>query len=158
MASNRQGFGKKIGQVLQARVEDDAKLALLDPVPQPVKPHIQRLGHLGGDSIVGEANRQLVVAENGGCGLRMTHVGKYLLFVDGNSGTRKHAGVFDLCYKRTNYGDAGRMVRDGVVKEFLVILMTEEMVRPRDAFGFRAGEVRPRDVSERTRNTIPDAR
>ncbi len=83
----------KIGQILQARDEDDAKLALLDPVPQPVKPHIQRLGHLGGDSVVGEANRHLVVAENGGCGLRMTHIGQYLPFVDGNSGARKRRRI-----------------------------------------------------------------
>ena len=142
MASNRQGFGKKIGQILQARDEDDAKLALLDPVPQPMEPHIQRLRHFGRDGVVGEAYRHLVIAENSGCGLRMTHVGEDLPFVDGNPSASKDAGVFRLGDERADYGDAGRMVRDGVVEEYLVILMTEEMMRPRNASGFRAGEIR----------------
>jgi hypothetical protein len=142
MARYRQSLGKEIGQILKARDEDDAKLTLLNPIPQPMKPHIQGLGHFGGDGVVGEANRNLIVAKNGCCWLRMTHVGQDLPLIDSNARSCKHAGVFRLGYKRTNYGDAGRMVRDGVVKEFLVILMTEEMVRPRDASGFRAGEVR----------------
>ena len=70
MASNRQGFGKKIGQILQARDEDDAKLALLDPVPQPMEPHIQRLRHLGvtvllARPIATSLSQKIVVA---GCG------------------------------------------------------------------------------------------
>jgi hypothetical protein len=72
----------------------------------------------------------------------MTHVGQDLTLIDGNTSSGKHAGILGLGYEGTDYGDAGRMVRDGVVKEFLVIFMTEEMMRPRDASGFRAGEVR----------------
>ena len=156
MASHRQSFGKKIGQILQARDENDAKLALLDPVPQPVKPHIQRLGHLGGDGVVGEANRNFIVAKDGGCGLRMTHVGQDLTLIDGNTSSGKHAGIPGLGYEGTDYGDAGRMVRDGVVKEFLVIFMTEEMMRPRDASGFRAGELRRirKDAKDHPRRPI----
>ena len=96
----------------------------------------------GRDGVVGEAYRHLVIAENSGCGLRMTHVGEDLPFVDGNPSASKDAGVFRLGDERADYGDASRMVRDGVVKEYLVILMTEEMMRPRNASGFRAGEVR----------------
>ena len=158
MTGDGQRFCEKIRDVAKTWNEDDAKLTLLNPIPQPMKPHIQGLGHFGGDGVVGEAYRHLVIAENGGCGLRMTHVGEDLPFVDGNPSASKDAGVFRLGDERADYGDAGRMVRDGVVEEYLVILMTEEMVRPRDASGFRAGEVRPRDVSERTRITIPDAR
>jgi hypothetical protein len=72
----------------------------------------------------------------------MTHVGEDLPFVDGNPSASKDAGVFRLGDERADYGDAGRMVRDGVVEEYLVILMTEEMMRPRNASGFRAGEIR----------------
>ncbi len=127
---------------MQARDEDDAKLALLDPVPEPMESHVQRLRHFGGDGVVGEAYRHFVIAENGGCGLRMTYICQNLPFVDGNPSARKDAGVFRLGDERAYYGDASRMVRDDVIKEFLVILMTEEMVRPRDASGFRVGEIR----------------
>jgi hypothetical protein len=41
MARHRQSLGKEIGQILKAGDEDDAKLTLLNPIPQPMKPHIQ---------------------------------------------------------------------------------------------------------------------
>jgi len=37
MVSQRQIFGKEIGQILKARDEDDAELTLLNPIPQPMK-------------------------------------------------------------------------------------------------------------------------
>ena len=72
----------------------------------------------------------------------MTHVGQNLPLIDGNAGGCKNAGVLRLGYEGADYGDADRVIRDGVVKKFLVIFMTEEMMRPRNASGFRAGEVR----------------
>ncbi len=80
-----------------------------------MKAHIQRLEHFGGDGVFGEANRNLIVAKNGCGGLRMIHVGQDLMLIDGNTSSCEHAGVLCLGNEGTDYGDAGRMVRDGVV-------------------------------------------
>jgi hypothetical protein len=45
----------------------------------------------------------------------MTHVGQDLTLIDGNTSSCKYAGVLCLGNERTDYGDAGRVVRDGVV-------------------------------------------
>jgi hypothetical protein len=104
VASPRQSLGKEIGQMLKAKDEDDAELTLLYPIPQPMKTHIQRLGHFGGDGVVSEPNRNLIIAKNG-CGwLRMTHVSQNLPLIDGNASSCKHAGVLRLGTKAQTTG------------------------------------------------------
>ena len=43
VSCNRQGFRKEVGVILQSRNEDDAKMSLLNPVPDPMPAHVNRL-------------------------------------------------------------------------------------------------------------------
>ncbi len=47
MSADRQRLGKKVGQVLSARDEHDAELALIHTISEPVEAHVQGLAELG---------------------------------------------------------------------------------------------------------------
>jgi len=59
------GLGEEVGQVEAAGEMSDSELALADAVAEPVEPHVDTLGFLLFDGIVGEANGEFVVTEDG---------------------------------------------------------------------------------------------
>ncbi len=142
MARHRQILGKEIGQILKAWDEDDAKLTLLNPIPQPMKPHIQWLGHFGGDGVVGEANRNLIVTKNGCCWLRMTHV----------ANTPAYSAS---ATKEQTTGMRVEWLEMGWLRNSSSSSWPRKWCDPATlpAFGWERY-----DASERTRSTIPDAR
>jgi hypothetical protein len=124
MASNREGLGEKIRNILQARQMHDDDLALLDAVMDPVEAHIEGLGHFWGDGGVGNAHGALVITIEWGRRLDMSKICQNLSFVGG------YSGVF------------GRMGRDGVIYPRVVDLGAEEVKGARDAAGVRARQIR----------------
>ena len=102
MTSDGQSFREEIGNVLKTWNEEDVELMLSDAVPQPVKTHVQRLRHLDIDAVVGEANGNLVVAEDRCRRLGVAHVLKYLPLVGGDASGGKDTGVFGLSHKGTD--------------------------------------------------------
>ena len=71
---NRQGLGEKIGYLFDAFHPRNLKLPLPHPVANPMKAHVDGLGVLRFDVVVGEAHSEGVVHEDGGAGegLRVT--------------------------------------------------------------------------------------
>ncbi len=53
MAMNRQGFGKRLGRVIDARDVMDRELALTYPILDPVEPQVDGFGMFGGNRAVG---------------------------------------------------------------------------------------------------------
>ncbi len=62
VAGHRQRLREEVRDVLQAWNVFDDELALPHAIPQPVKPHVDGLGHLGGDGVRGKADSALIVA------------------------------------------------------------------------------------------------
>ena len=94
MSCNRQGFRKEVGVIKQSRDEDDAKMSLLNPVPDPMPAHVNRLGHPEVDAVGRETDSNLIVAEDWGPGLRVAHVLQNSSLVGGDAGLGKGARVF----------------------------------------------------------------
>ena len=86
MTGNRQGLRKKVGHVVEAADEEDTKVSLADPVPNPVQAHVRGLGHTLGDSVGRDADGYLVVAEQRGGRLRVAHVGQDFTFLCRDAG------------------------------------------------------------------------
>jgi hypothetical protein len=61
VAGNRQCLREEVRDVLQAWNIFYDELALPHSIPQPVKPHVYGLRHLGGDGVRGEADSPLIV-------------------------------------------------------------------------------------------------
>ena len=99
MACYRQRLGEKIGNVEEARDKDDPEVALANAVPQPMKAHVQGLGHLQVDAVISEADGDLVVAEYWGWRLGMPHVGQDLALVCRDASSSEEATILGLCYK-----------------------------------------------------------
>ncbi len=84
MASNREGLGGKIRNILQARQMHDDELALSDAVTDPVEAHIEGLGHFLGDGgVLGDAHGALVITIEWGRRLDMSKICQNLSFVGG---------------------------------------------------------------------------
>ena len=71
---NRQWLGEKISYLFDAFHPRNLKLSLPHPVANPMKAHVDGLGVLRFDVVVGEAHSEGVVHEDGGAGegLRVT--------------------------------------------------------------------------------------
>jgi hypothetical protein len=96
MACYRQRLGEKIGNVEEARDKDDPEVALANAVSQPMKAHVQGLGHLQVDAVIGEADGD---AEDWGWRLEMPHVGQNLALVCRDAPSSEEATILGLCYK-----------------------------------------------------------
>ena len=62
MRVNREAFGLVISEISRAGDETDTELVLTDTTPDPVKTHINRLRHFGGDSGVGKADSTFIIS------------------------------------------------------------------------------------------------
>ncbi len=69
MTGNRQMHGEEVGDVADAPDEDDAKMSMADPVPDPMQAHVSGLGHPLRHRVGSDADDHLVVAEQRGGGL-----------------------------------------------------------------------------------------
>ena len=56
MRMNREAFGLVISEISRTGDVTDTELVLTDTTPDPVKTHVNRLRHFGGDSGVGKAD------------------------------------------------------------------------------------------------------
>ncbi len=62
MLDTRQGFGEEIGDVYIARDVLHPELFPLDPILQPVKPHVDTLGEAWSHRLGRQADSTLIVA------------------------------------------------------------------------------------------------
>ena len=62
MRGNREAFGLVISEIARAGNETDTELVLTDTTADPVKTHINRLRHFGGDSRVGKADSAFIIS------------------------------------------------------------------------------------------------
>ena len=69
MTGNRQRLGEKIRDVVQAADENDTKVSLADPVPDPMQAHVGGFRHPLRHRVGSDADGHLVVAEQRGGGL-----------------------------------------------------------------------------------------
>ena len=115
MTGDWEGFREEIRNVEDARNMDDPKLALPNAITQPVKTHIQRLRHLGLDSVVGNADSNFVVAVDRRWGLRVAEVVKDFALLGGDAGGGENTAVFRLRHEGADYRNAGGVGVDGVV-------------------------------------------
>jgi hypothetical protein len=81
MTGNRKRLGEEVGDVADALDEDDAKMSLADPVPDPMQAHVGGLGHPLRHRVGSDADGHLVVAEQRGGGLGVAHVGQDFAFL-----------------------------------------------------------------------------
>ena len=115
MAGDGQGLGEKIRVITAARDEDGSEVALANPIPDPMPAHVNRLRHFEVYAIGRETDSDLIVAEDWGRGLGVSHVGQDLPLIGCDAGGGKGAGVFRLRHEGTDDGNASAMSRDGVV-------------------------------------------
>ncbi len=107
MACYKQRLGEKVDNVEEARDKDDPEVALANAVSQPMKAHVQGLGHLQVDAVISEADDDLVVAEDWGWRLGMSHVGQNLALVCRDAPSSEEATILGLCYKGADDRYAG---------------------------------------------------
>ncbi len=74
MTGNRQRLGEKIRDVADAPDEDDTKVSLADPVPDPMQAHVGDLRHPLRHRVGSDADGHLVVAEQRGGGLGVAKI------------------------------------------------------------------------------------
>ncbi len=72
---------------VEAADEQDAKVSLADPVPDPMQAHVGGLQHPLGDRVGRDANGHLVVAKQWGGRLGVAHVGQDFAFLCRNAGS-----------------------------------------------------------------------
>ncbi len=89
MTGNRKRLGEEVGDVADApdADEDDAKMSLADPVPDPMQAHVGGLGHPLRHRVGSDADGHLVVAEQRGGGLGVAHVGQDFAFLCRDAGS-----------------------------------------------------------------------
>jgi hypothetical protein len=140
MTGDGQSFREEICDVLKTRYKDDAELVLLHAIPQPMKSHIKRFGHLQIDAVIGEAYGNLVVAEDRCRRLGVSHILENLPLVGGDAGGSKGSGVLSLSNEGAYYGDTGAVGRDGVIQRGTVVSVAETVMASGDASGTGARE------------------
>ena len=96
MQANGQGLRKEVSQVLGARYEHNAELALIHTISEPVEAHVQGLAQLERHGAVGQPNRALVITIDNGGRLGVAEVGEYLPLIQGDAGCGKDASDFGL--------------------------------------------------------------
>ncbi len=104
MSGDGQGLGEKVSEILSTGYEDNAELALIDAIKQPMEPHVQRFSHLWTYGSIGQADGDLVVAKNHGRGLGVTEVREDCPLVHGDGRCREEAAVFGLRDKGARQG------------------------------------------------------
>jgi hypothetical protein len=67
-------FGEVVGQVVGSSAPVDDKLALGDPVADPIKSHVNGFGSALFDGAIGDAGRTGVVGLDGGGGLGVAEI------------------------------------------------------------------------------------
>ena len=87
MTGNRKRLGVKIRDVVQAADENDTKVSLADPVPDPMQANVDGLGHPLRHRVGSNADSHLVVAEQRGGGLGVAHVGQDFAFLCRDAGS-----------------------------------------------------------------------
>ena len=87
MTGNRQRLGEKIRDVADAPDEDDTKVSLADPVPDPMQAHVGGLRHPLRHRVGSDADGHLVVAEQRSGGLGVAHVGQDFAFLCRDAGS-----------------------------------------------------------------------
>ncbi len=107
MAGDRQSFGEKIRDVAETGNEEDAEMVLANAVPKPVKTHVQRLGHLEIDAVVGEAYGDLVITKYRGWRLGVAHVFQYFALVRGDASRSEDSGVLSFGDEGADDGNTG---------------------------------------------------
>ena len=70
----RMGLGEVVGRVVLARLPEDRVLQLLDPVLEPIPPHVHRLGAFLDERLVGDTLGSAVVRQKGSRWLRESHI------------------------------------------------------------------------------------
>ena len=115
MTSDGQSFREEIRDVFETRNKKDAELVLLDAIPQPMKSHIKRFGHLQVDAVIGKAYGNLVIAEDRCRRLGVAHIAENLPLVGGDAGGGKGSGVLGFGNEGAYYGDTGAVGGDGVI-------------------------------------------
>jgi hypothetical protein len=78
------------------------EVSLADVVPQLMKAHVEGLRYLQMYAVIGEADGDLVVAEDRSRRLGMAHVGQNLALVRGDSTGGEETAILSLCYKGTD--------------------------------------------------------
>ncbi len=101
MVGDRQSFGKK--SAMETGNEEDAEMVLANAVPKPVKTHVQRLGHLEIDAVVGEAYGDLVITKYRGRRLGVAHVFQYFALVRGDASSSEDSGVLSTQLRRQRH-------------------------------------------------------
>ncbi len=76
MTGDRERFGEKIGDVVETADDEDTKVSLADPIPDPMQTHVRCFRHPLGDRVGRNADSHLVVTKQRGGGLGVTHVGQ----------------------------------------------------------------------------------
>ncbi len=104
MTGNRQRLGEEVGDVADAPDEDDAKMSMADPVPDPMQAHVGGLRHPLRHRVGSNADGHLVVAEQRGGGLGVAHVCQYFLFLCRDAGSGVQASVLRFRDKGTDKG------------------------------------------------------
>ena len=62
MRVNREAFGLAISKIPRTGDETNTELVLMDTTTDPVKTHINRLRHFGGDGGVGKADSTFIIS------------------------------------------------------------------------------------------------
>ncbi len=87
MTGNRKRLDEKLRDVVQAADENDTKVSLADPVPDPMQARVGGLRHPLRHRVGSDVDGHLVVAEEWGGGLGVAHVVQDFAFLCRDAGS-----------------------------------------------------------------------
>ena len=115
MRVNREALGLVISKIFSAGCEKDTEQVLTDTTTDPVKTHINRLRHFGGDSGVGKADSTFIVSVYSSRRLGVAGARKDGAEVAGYLAVAKHRSTFGLGDIRDKDRNEGAKAVDGGV-------------------------------------------
>ena len=115
MRVNREAFGLVISKISRTGDETNTELVLTDTTTDPVKTHVNRLRHFGGDSGVGKADSTFIVSIYISRRLGVAGARKDGAEVAGYLAVAKHRSIFGLGDSRDNDRNEGAKAVDGGV-------------------------------------------
>ena len=143
MRVDREALGLVISKIFSTGYEMDTEQVLTDTTTDPVKTHVNRLRHFGGDSGVGKADSTFIVSVYSSRRLGVAGTRKDGAEVAGYLAVAKHRSIFGLGDSRDNDRNEGAKAVDGGVAMWARGVSRSKVVDPPgDAFGVRAGQER----------------
>jgi hypothetical protein len=137
---NGERICNEVCDVVDPRNVMHRELLLSHTINNPVESHVHRLGHLGGNGVVGETHRTFVVTKDWSRRLRVIHVVQDVALGESETSRCEDAGVLCFSHERTNYSIRVEWGKDGMLDKMGLIVKAKVVKRCRDVSRFGPGE------------------